>query len=200
MLVLIVILLLLVLGWYLYSKYKKSEPNLPEVTSDVDILEDPTNEIIEEEIRIITRGIDVLSSYSYLDEANNPNVIKEFWSEMGRPHYDHTTNWCGLAVAIGEIESGYLTVDELPQGFESARAWLKGYPKDKYKKVEKEDLQEGDIVVKWRVSPDSWQGHVSYFKGWAPDNKYLSFGGNQSNKVRVSTYEADHILAGIRRV
>lgn len=61
------------------------------------------------------------------------------------------------------------------------------------------DACRGDVVVLWRKSPSSASGHVGLLIGWSKDRRHVYLlGGNQSNQVNVTAYDADRIVA-IRR-
>ena len=66
------------------------------------------------------------------------------------------------------------------------------------KPVDLKDAQPGDVVVFWRGSPDSWQGHVAFFDRHAGGMIY-TLGGNQRDQVNISAYPADKLLT-IRRM
>lgn len=51
----------------------------------------------------------------------------------------------------------------------------------------------GDIVVLWRVSPDSPFGHVGFFIREYND-KILILGGNQNNEVNIKAFPKSQIL------
>ncbi|MBW6533496.1 MAG: TIGR02594 family protein [Mariniphaga sp.] len=56
--------------------------------------------------------------------------------------------------------------------------------------------EPGDIVVFWRESPESWKGHVGFFLGVSTDKKRVyCLGGNQGNRVSVSAYRLNTVLA-----
>ena len=56
--------------------------------------------------------------------------------------------------------------------------------------------EPGDIVVFWRESPESWKGHVGFFLGVSHDKKRVyCLGGNQGNRVSVSAYRINTVLA-----
>ncbi|WP_372934032.1 C40 family peptidase [Mariniphaga sediminis] len=56
--------------------------------------------------------------------------------------------------------------------------------------------EPGDVVVFWRESPQSWKGHVGFFLGISPDRKRVyCLGGNQGNRVSVSAYRLNTVLA-----
>lgn len=53
----------------------------------------------------------------------------------------------------------------------------------------------GDVVVFWRNSPNSWQGHVGFFMGFDHDNnEVFCLGGNQNNEVNISKYPLSRVL------
>lgn len=61
--------------------------------------------------------------------------------------------------------------------------------------------EPGDIVVFWRESPESWKGHVGIFLGISHDKKRVyCLGGNQGNRVSVSAYRLNTVLAYQRLV
>ena len=56
----------------------------------------------------------------------------------------------------------------------------------------------GDVVIFWRGSKSSWQGHVAFFI--TKRNGYIyCLGGNQSDKVNISAYNENQLL-GYRRM
>ena len=99
---------------------------------------------------------------------------------------DSVTSWCSAAMnyfckKLGYERSGHLT----------ARSWLNTGTKVT-------DPELGDIVVLWRVKPDSWEGHVGIFI--AQDDEFIFIlGGNQSNMINISPYPKQRLL-GYRRL
>lgn len=58
----------------------------------------------------------------------------------------------------------------------------------------------GDIVIFWRGSIDSWEGHVGIFFGFNADGKRVyCLGGNQGNMISVTSYDVNQVL-GYRRL
>jgi uncharacterized protein (TIGR02594 family) len=56
--------------------------------------------------------------------------------------------------------------------------------------------EPGDVVVFWRESPESWKGHVGFYLGISHDKKRVyCLGGNQGNRVSVSAYRMNTVLA-----
>lgn len=68
-----------------------------------------------------------------------------------------------------------------------ARSWLKwGKPIT--------TPQRGCVVVFWRTSRQSTNGHVALFLGMAGPGRIYVLGGNQNDRVGVSTYKTDQVL------
>ena len=104
------------------------------------------------------------------------------------------TEWCAAFVNAvleeSKIESNNTHAYPL-----TARAFL-----DWGRKISKDDIQPGDIVVFPRGN-QGWQGHVGFYLKTEVINGveyYLILGGNQSNKVSIVTYRSNRAL-GIRR-
>jgi uncharacterized protein (TIGR02594 family) len=94
-------------------------------------------------------------------------------------------SWCSSAVNTWMVEAGKKGTDSA-----AARSWLSwGLPV--------EAPRRGDVVVFWRGSPDSWQGHVALVL--AHDGRQMvTIGGNQSNAVTIARPSTDRVL-GYRR-
>lgn len=74
-------------------------------------------------------------------------------------------------------------------GKPNARSWLNIGTKTNHP-------EPGDVVVFWRTSPQSWQGHVAFFLGFSDDKtRVFVIGGNQGNRVSVSAYRTETVLA-----
>jgi uncharacterized protein (TIGR02594 family) len=97
-------------------------------------------------------------------------------------------SWCSSFVNFCVERAGLIGTDS-----KAARSWLRwGAP------VDRSDWREGDIIVFWRVSPDSWKGHVGFLVDWAGERP-LILGGNQSDRLSIaSPYPFTSILA-VRR-
>ena len=61
-----------------------------------------------------------------------------------------------------------------------------------------DDPQEGDVVVLWRESRDSWKGHVGFFSGYDDNGDIKVLGGNQGDSVSIKSYSKNRLL-GFRR-
>lgn len=114
-------------------------------------------------------------------KKHNPKVVK-MYAAVGFPEIkDDETAWCAAFTGSVLKEAGLPYLRSL-----SARSYLT-YGK---KLVEP---REGAVVVFWRGSPTSWQGHVGFVTKW--DSKYVwVLGGNQNNEVNETKYERSKVL------
>jgi len=104
------------------------------------------------------------------------------------------TEWCAAFVNSVLEESGIESNNNHKYPL-TARAFL-----DWGKKISKENIQPGDIVIFPRGN-QGWQGHVGFYLRTQEINGvkyYWILGGNQNNKVSVALYRANRSL-GIRR-
>jgi uncharacterized protein (TIGR02594 family) len=111
--------------------------------------------------------------------GSNP-IIDAFLNVFGLS--DDSTAWCSGFVGYVMHTMGY---NIKGQGA-NARSWLKFG-------IETNKPTKGDIVVFWRVSPNSWQGHVAFLDR-IEGNKIYCLGGNQSNEVNVRAYDKSSLL------
>lgn len=104
------------------------------------------------------------------------DVIVSMFEDAGHPQIDDDeTAWC--AAFIGAI--CHRTKHE-KSGMLNAQSYLKlGYAV--------ENIQDADIVVFWRDSPDSWKGHVGIPIRDDGENIW-TLGGNQSNQINIKPY------------
>lgn len=134
---------------------------------------------------------DAAGAYIGLSEwpgaKHNPEILRLF-DDVGQGWVkDDETPWC--AAFVGSI----LASVGLPHtGKLNARSYLT-YGQS----VRMEQARAGDIVVLWRGSRDSWQGHVGLFVRFE-GNGVVVRGGNQGNAVSDQLYPLDRLLA-IRR-
>ncbi len=124
---------------------------------------------------------------------NNPRILHyarqsgQYWVKS------EDTSWCALFVAfvISEIPEFMRPIP--PNQAAKAREWLKmGVD------VPLENARPSDLVIFWRSSTDSWQGHVGFYLGRKGDD-FLVLGGNQGNSVCERYFSKDRLL-GIRRL
>ena len=115
---------------------------------------------------------------------HNPAVVAMF-ANVGQSWVnDDETPWC--AAFVGSV----LASLGLPH---TAKLNARSY--ETYgAQVATQSAQPGDIVVFWRGSPDSWQGHVGFFVRFEGDN-VVTRGGNQGNKVSDALYPVSRIVA-----
>lgn len=93
--------------------------------------------------------------------------------------------WCGYFVAKAAKRSGY----KPPAGAGRAYSWTKFG-----RKVSRSGARKGDVVV-----IRTRRGHhVTIYAGSAGKGRFKGLGGNQSNRVKVSTYSTRSIVA-VRR-
>jgi uncharacterized protein (TIGR02594 family) len=118
----------------------------------------------------------------YQGEANNPRIIE--YQEMTGLSFgaDHIA-WCSIFVNWCALQAG------LPRSNSAlARSWLEVGRKTSFP-------DPGDIVVLWRTSIDSWQGHVGFFMGFNHDkSKVFVLGGNQDDAVNIRQYDLERVL------
>lgn len=117
---------------------------------------------------------------------HNPEVMKYF-KETGHSWVkDDETAWCAAFMNWCLVKAGYPQTGSL-----AARSFMQyGEPTAK--------PLLGDIVVLWRISPNSPYGHVGFY---VTENKDYIFilGGNQTNQVNVRYFPKSQLL-GYRRI
>jgi len=119
-------------------------------------------------------------------DKHNPEIVAMF-SEIGFDWVkDDETAWCSAALNYFCFKLGYERSGKL-----DARSWLK-------MPIIVLQPSIGDIVVLWRGSPNSWQGHVGLFIAKDLNNIWI-LGGNQSNMINISSYPRERVL-GYRQV
>lgn len=112
---------------------------------------------------------------------HNPVIVNMF-AEIGHEWVkDDETAWCAAFVNYCLKSAKYSHTGKL-----NARSFL-DYG------VKTETPTQGDIVVLWRSSRDSWKGHVGFYVSEDEDSIYC-LGGNQSNMVNVKAYPKYQLL------
>ncbi|NNF33261.1 MAG: TIGR02594 family protein [Saprospiraceae bacterium] len=113
---------------------------------------------------------------------HNPRIL-EYQEMTGLDFGNDDIAWCSIFANWCALQAG------LPQSHQSlARSWLKVGRKTSFP-------VPGDVVVLWRVSPDSWQGHVGFFMGFSHDGKSVFIlGGNQNDEVNIRKYDIERVL------
>ena len=118
---------------------------------------------------------------------HNPAVL-EMFEKVGHNWVDtDETPWCAAFVGTVLASLGLPHTGKL-----NARSY-EGYGAA----VRTQDARPGDIVVLWRGSRSSWQGHVGFFVRFDGDQVVLR-GGNQGNAVSDAPFNMDRVVA-IRR-
>lgn len=118
---------------------------------------------------------------------HNPKILDLFATVGHGQAQDDETPWC--AAFVGSV----LASLGLPHtGRLNARSYA-----TYGQQVSIQDARPGDIVVFWRGSRTSWQGHVAFLVRFDGD-RVIVRGGNQGNAVTDAPYAIDRIVA-IRR-
>lgn len=117
---------------------------------------------------------------------HNPRIVAMF-EAVGHNNQSDETPWCAAFVgavlaSLGLPHTGKLNARSYATYGQSVRT---------------QDARPGDIVVLWRGSPNSWQGHVGFFVRFDGQNVILR-GGNQGNAVTDAPYPIDRVVA-VRR-
>jgi uncharacterized protein (TIGR02594 family) len=112
---------------------------------------------------------------------NNPRIV-EYHDATELSANEEDTSWCSSFICWvmkqAHIESTHSA---------AARSWLE------WGREPNDDEYEGCVCVLWRVSPDSWQGHVGILCDWDDDSVCL-LGGNQGNKVSRAWFSMSRVL------
>jgi uncharacterized protein (TIGR02594 family) len=122
-------------------------------------------------------------------KKDNPLIVRwlrllENWIQ------DDETAWCSAFVDAMAREAGYERSGEL-----DARSWLQIG-----EEIAPAHARKGDVVIFWRVSKSSWQGHVGFVVSRDAERKsVLVLGGNQNNAVTIQPYPETQLL-GYRRL
>lgn len=126
-----------------------------------------------------------IGTWEYQD-GHNPKVV-QYFADVGHGWVkDDETAWCAAFVGAMLKRAGMAHTGKL--NARSYLSWGDEVPLDAAK--------EGDIVVFWRGSPDSWQGHVGFFVR-KEGNQIVVLGGNQANQVNERAYPTSRLL-GVR--
>lgn len=117
---------------------------------------------------------------------NNPEIIK-YYHETGRTWVStEETPWCDAFVDWCAMKEGFTFTSGL-----YAREWLLV---DKWGGKIVEKIEDADLVMFWRVSPDAWQGHIGI--PIREDGEVIwVLGGNQKNSVCIEDYPIHRKLA-----
>lgn len=118
-------------------------------------------------------------------ELNNPEVMK-YYHDTGRKWVNsETTPWCDAFIDWCCWKEGFSFTDGL-----NARQWADFCD-------EVESIEDADLVLFWRGSPDSWKGHIS-IPIVEREGMIFSLGGNQGDMVQISPYYENRKLAYLK--
>jgi uncharacterized protein (TIGR02594 family) len=115
--------------------------------------------------------------------ASNPEIMR-YWSacDYDPPEGDETA-WCSAAANNWMQKAGQPGTRQ-----PNARSWERWGAELKTPKL-------GCIVVFWRGSPTSWQGHVALYIGPGDKPGHIKvLGGNQGNSVSIAEYPASQVI------
>lgn len=118
-------------------------------------------------------------------KKDNP-LIMQWYVDVGHPEVEHDeTPNCAAFVGSKLKRAGMAYLETL-----TARDYLKyGTSVD--------DPKPGDLVIFWRDSPSSWEGHVAFVDS-VTAKMVRALGANQGNKVSVENRSRSQVL-GFRR-
>ena len=140
----------------------------------------------------MSNALKIASSQLGVMEVAGPSTspqILQYAKDCGFADYtSDETAWCSLFANWVALKSDLSRSKSL-----SARSWLNvGFPIA--------EPEPGDVVVFWRGSKNSWQGHVAFFVGFSKDgNRVYCLGGNQGNQVSITAMPTSQVL-GFRRL
>lgn len=112
--------------------------------------------------------------------GENPRIM-EFHREAGTGQDEDEDAWCGAFMGWLFKRAGFT----IPKGAGAARSWLQF--------GEKCPPRAGCVVVFWRGSPTSWQGHVGLLLATRGESVYV-LGGNQGDAVTVAKMPLSQVL------
>lgn len=124
--------------------------------------------------------------HGVVGEIDNPKILNYFKVAGFSGIKDDETSWCAGFVnycfeVIGVTGTRSLAARSfLSFGVTAAKPIL------------------GDVVVLWRMRPDSWFGHVGFFVRETATTVFI-LGGNQDNSVSIKEFPKSRVL-GYRRM
>ena len=135
---------------------------------------------------------DIAESYLGLKEfpgaQHNKAIVNMFAATGNSWVKDDETPWCAAFVGAVLAQAGLQGTGKL--NARSYATWGQAV-------ASLEEAQPGDIIVFWRGSPASSQGHVAFFSSYTGKTLKV-LGGNQGDAVSVASYPASRVMA-IRR-
>lgn len=137
-------------------------------------------------MRLLETALKEYGNEAYPGRETNPSVLKYF-TETGHSFiHDDETPWCAAFLNWCAQKSNVITKNLL-----NARSFLDCG-------VETKEPMLGDIVVFWRVAPNSWEGHVGLYIRETEKLIYV-LGGNEDSAVRIKPFPKTQLL-GYRKV
>jgi uncharacterized protein (TIGR02594 family) len=114
-------------------------------------------------------------------QDDNPEIVKMF-KDVGHEWVkDDETAWCAAFLGAVLERAGILSTRKL-----NARSYL-------FWGEQVHSPKMGDVVILWRVKPDSPYGHVGFFVCFRDQSIFL-LGGNQNNQVSIQAYPLNRVL------
>lgn len=126
-----------------------------------------------------------LSQYGMSERLTGDNpVILNYAADCGMDKMPNDEmSWCSIFMNWVCFQAGLPRSDS-----PAARSWLKVGEQATTPTL-------GDVVVFWRVDPNSWQGHVGLFINFSEDRNFVYvLGGNQCNRVCIQTFSTEQVL------
>lgn len=137
-------------------------------------------------MNIIETALKEYATHDIFGVTSNPRVL-QYFKDIGQAWVnDDDTAWCAAFVNWVLKQNGKIGTGSL-----AARSFMR-YG------VETKQPQLGDIVVLWRISPQSAYGHVGFFVKEVGDQIYI-LGGNQSDSVNITAFSKSQLL-GYRQI
>lgn len=118
---------------------------------------------------------------AYPGREHNPEVTKYFAGTGKQFIHDDETPWCAAFMNWVMQKANVITKNQL-----NARSFLD-------MGVESSDPVMGDVVVFWRISPTSWEGHVGLYIRETAKMIYV-LGGNQDSSVKIKPFPKTQLL------
>lgn len=121
--------------------------------------------------------------------TNHTSRVLQYFEEIGHKWVkDDETPWCA---AFANWCCKKAMVEDT--GKLNARSFL-----DIGQAIDLKDAEHGDVVILWRGSKTSAQGHVAFYVD-QDASKVCLIGGNQDNSVCLGMYDKSRVL-GVRRL
>lgn len=131
---------------------------------------------------IFQRALQDLGTKEIPGPSNNPKIIK-FLQSLDASIKEEETSWCSAAANYWANDLGLPRSKSL-----AARSWLTVGTK-----TDTPSIESNSIVVLWRVSPQSWQGHVGVYVHHNKESVWI-LGGNQGDKVSIAEFPISQLL------